>query len=184
MNFLFFVVVLSTALLALASGAAVLFALYATMIGFAMGAPYVRSKKVKIEEMMALARLMPGESAVDLGSGDGSVVIAASRTGASAVGVEMNPMLVWYSRMRLRHARPAMAGRARIMRGNFYNFSLRDMDVVFLYLWPSTVARLREKMERELKPGSRVISNAFPISGWTPTREDQGVFLYQIGAKN
>lgn len=157
----------------------VFFILYAVVIGSLMGAPYVRSKKEKIARMLAYARITPEDRVVDLGSGDGSLVIAAAAAGAGAViGVEMNPLLVWYSRIRIRRA--GFQGRARIIRGNFYTTPLRSTDVLMLYLWPSTLDNLREKMERELEAGSRVVSNAFPVAGWTPVRHEDGVFVYHI----
>jgi len=158
----------------------VFFILYATVIGLMMGAPFVRSKREKIARMIVYARITPQDTVMDLGSGDGSLVIAAARAGAGAViGVEMNPLLVWYSRIRIRRAR--LQCRARVMCGNFYATALGGTDVVLLYLLPSAVEHLREKMERELKSGSRVVSSIFSIQGWTPVRQEDGVFLYHIG---
>lgn len=161
-------------------GAAMIFALYATMIGQMMGAPFVPSKKGKADLMIVLAHIASEDVVVDVGSGDGALVIAAARAGARAArGIEMNPFLVWYSRLRIRRA--GLSGQARIMRANFYRVPLHDADVVLLYLWPSTMAKLREKLEQELKPGTRVVSQAFPIAGWTPIRTDGDIFLYRVG---
>ena len=167
------------AFLTLLAAGLLVFTVYATLVGFAMGAPYVRSKKEKIAAMMALAEISSHDMVVDLGSGDGSLVIAAAASGAAAaVGVEMNPLLVWYSRMRIRRAR--LASRARIVRGNFFDFPLAGADVVLMYLWPSTVEKLGEKMKQELKSGARVVSSAFPIAGWMPERIEKNVFVYEI----
>ncbi len=179
MAFSFGVLALAAAFTLFAVGT-VFFMLYAVVIGSMMGAPYVRSKKEKIARLIAYARIAPDDTVVDLGSGDGALVIAAAAAGAaSAIGVEMNPLLVWYSRIRIRRA--GLHGRARIIRGNFYTTPLRGASVVLLYLWPSTLANIREKMESELETGARVVSNAFPIVGWTPVRQEDGVFLYEIG---
>ena len=153
--------------------------LYGTIIGFAMGAPFVRSKKEKIAGMIALAGVSAEDTVVDLGSGDGSLVIAAARAGArAAVGVEMNPLLVWYSRLCIWRA--GLGHRARIIRGSFYDSPLDTADVALMYLWPSTVEKLGEKMKRELKPGARIVSSAFPIPGWVPIESRQNIFLYRI----
>ena len=168
------------AFLTLLAAGLLIFVVYAAIVGFAMGAPYVRSKKGSIGRMIDLAGISAGDVVVDMGSGDGSLVIAAARAGAqSALGVEMNPLLVWYSRLCIWRA--GLGGRASIIRGNFYDFPLDSSDVAFMYLWPSTVEKLGEKMKRELKPGSRVVSSAFPIAGWDPERAENSVFLYRIG---
>ena len=158
------------------------FGVYTSIIGPRQGAPFVPSSRRKIAVMLELARVKSGEKVLDLGSGDGAVLMAVARCGAYATGVEINPLLVWYSRGRIRMR--GLAHRAVVRRGNFYDFPLGGADVVLLYLWPSTVARLREKMERELKPGARVVSQAFSIPGWMPVHEENGIFLYHPGVKN
>ncbi|MEK7082137.1 MAG: 50S ribosomal protein L11 methyltransferase [Patescibacteria group bacterium] len=166
----------------------IFFALYVTIIGQAMGAPFVRSRKEKIARMIEFSEITAEDSVMDLGSGDGSLVIAASRAGArEAIGIETNPLLVWYSRWRLRQRRVSpdapMGASGRIIRGNFYRMPLAGADVVFLYLVPRTMEKIREKMDRELKHGTRVVSNAFPIPGWIPARQEDGVFLYHFGRR-
>ncbi len=151
--------------------------IYAVVIGHIAGAPFVRSKKEKIKTMMDLAGLKPGEVAVDLGSGDGSLIIEAARQGARATGIEINPFLCWYSLWRIKKA--GLQDRAKIIRGNFYHHSLKDADAIFLYLWPSTIEKLKEKLSRELKPEARIVSNGFPIRGWNPIMEKGGVYLYR-----
>lgn len=140
------------------------------------GAPFVPSKKGKIKTMLELANIKPGETVYDLGSGDGALIFEAALHKAQTVGIEINPFLVWYSRF--------LAGRIGLKRKvtikwmDFRKFSLANADIVFLYLWPDTNAKLREKLERELKKGARIVSNSFPIKGWTPLQEKNGVFLY------
>lgn len=127
--------------------------------------------------MLELAQIKPGEKVIDLGSGDGSLVTEAAGRGAEAIGVEINPFLVWYSRWRIKKAN--LQDKTKIIRGDFRNFSLDQANVVFLYLWPETVAKLKEKLIRELRPGARVISNGFPLAGWHPQAAENGVFLYR-----
>ena len=143
-----------------------------------MGAPYVRSQKKKISTMLELARITPGETALDLGSGDGSLVIEAARQGANATGIEINPFLIWYSRQRIRRA--GVTKNARVARANLFKYPCTDTNVIFIYLWPETLVRLEKKLEHELSPGSRIISNGFPISGWNPILVKDEVYLYEI----
>lgn len=151
---------------------------YVGIIGYIKGAPFVPSKPERIQTMIALAEIELNTRVVDLGSGDGSILIAAARRGAIAVGVEMNPFLIPYSRWRARRA--GVEERTTFIRGEIKHCRIDDADVVFLYLLPSLLSNISAKLSSELKPGARVISNAFPILGWTPVVEQNGVFVYRI----
>ena len=146
------------------------------MIADKKGAPYVRSHDDKIKTMIEVGRIKPGEVVVDLGSGDGSLLIAAARAGATCRGIEINPFLIWRSRRLIR--KTECANRITITRENFFAASLGDADIVFVYLWPRTMQQLLEKCTRELKPGARVVSNLFPIPQWTPYEERDMIFGY------
>ncbi|TSC63161.1 MAG: hypothetical protein G01um1014106_566, partial [Parcubacteria group bacterium Gr01-1014_106] len=98
---------------------------------FLFGAPYVPSKQSKVRALLELSGVRPGEKAVDLGSGDGRIVEAFARAGAEAHGYEINPMLVWTSRRRLRAA--GLSGKACIHWKSFWPADLSDMDVVAFY---------------------------------------------------
>jgi len=154
-----------------------IFEMYVVIIGHLKGGPFIRSAKKRIETMMELANIKQGERVVDLGSGDGTLVLKAARRGAYAVGIEINPFLVWYARLRIKKA--GLARNASIIRGDLWRYALSDTDTVFLYLLPSTMEELKEKLLRELPPHARIVSNAFPLMGWTPIIEKNNVFLYR-----
>ena len=151
---------------------------YVGIIGRLKGAPFVASRPERIKTMIDLANLKEGMRVVDLGSGDGSILIAAAHRGAIATGVEMNPFLIPYSQWRARRA--GVSSRTTFIRGEIKNHPIHDADVVFLYLLPSLLSKINVKLSSELKPGACVISNAFPIANWTPVMEKNGVFLYRI----
>jgi len=158
-------------------------ALYATL-GFTIfsHAPYVPSRRRELTRMLRVAAIRPGERVVDLGSGDGKIVLAAARAGAEAFGVERQPLLVLISR--LRAGLKGLSARARFRTGNLFHADLRTADVVFCYLLPKAMARLHEKLERELKPGARVVASAFAIRAWEPAIVDRDgetapIFLYR-----
>jgi len=151
---------------------------YVGIIGRIKGAPFVSSKPGRIQTMIDCADLKEGTRVIDLGSGDGSILIAAAKHGAIATGVEMNPFLIPYSRWRARRA--GVHNRIRFIRGEIKNYPIHDMDVVFLYLLPPLLGKISTTLSSELKPGTRVISNAFPIPNWTPVTQKDGVFLYRI----
>lgn len=177
MDFSTLIPLLASTGLVLASAVFLLFELYATIIGHMKGAPFVKSGKKNILAMLDLAKIAPGEKIVDLGSGDGALCIEAARKGATAIGIEINPFLVRISRWRAKRA--GVAERASFLKENFWNYPLGDINVVLLYLWPETLERLKDKLGRELVSGSRVVSNNFPIKGWTPVAEKNHVYLYR-----
>ncbi len=164
-------------LLVLAACAVAGFIFFSMIIGQLKGAPFVPSKPKRIAAMIELAGIKKGDRVCDLGSGNGAVLFAAARRGATGVGVEFNPFLVWFSRLRARWM--GLGGKISFVRQNFRTYPLSDVDVVFLYLWPSTMASLREKLMRELKPGARVVSNAFAIPDWASIAERDSVLLYR-----
>jgi len=120
--------------------------------------------------MLSLASLKPNERLVDLGSGDGRIVIAAAKLfGANAVGVDVRGALVKECRRRVREM--GLSGRVKVLRRNFRDVSLRKADVVALYLSSYTLGLLASKFTRELRRGSRVVTFDFPIFGWKSARE-------------
>lgn len=153
-----------------------IFEFYAVVVGEIKGAPFIRSSKIKIKIMLELADIKPGDKVVDLGSGDGTLLLGAARLGAKAEGIEINPFLVFYSRWRAHQA--GFKDQITIIKVDFFAYPLRDVDVIFLYLWPKTNKLLKDKLFKEAKAGAKIISSAFPILGWQPTKEKDGVFLY------
>ena len=132
--------------------------------------PFVPIPEDAIPEMLELASVRPGETVVDMGSGDGRIVIAAAKQfGATAIGVEVRGGLVRESRRRAREL--GLSGRARIIHGRFRDFSLRRADVLALYLSSYTLGLLAPKFKRELRKGSRIVTFDFPVFGWQPAAE-------------
>jgi len=166
--------------LALLVGAVVILAVVLTfLLPVIQGAPFVASDLKKVGKMIELAGLRPGERLADLGSGDGRIVLAAAANGHPACGFEINPVLVWWSRCRAR--RRGLDGRAHFLCSSFWKEDLAGFDAISVFGIDHMMPRLRRKLERELKPGTRVISNGFSIPGWEPVRRDGQVFLYIMG---
>jgi precorrin-6B methylase 2 len=165
----------------IALGVAVL-ALLWTYLSTLWGAPWARTSLEKVDRMLQLADVQPGETVVDLGAGDGRIVIrAARRFGARAIGVEVDPLRWWIANLAIRAL--GLRGRARVVRGNMFAYDLGEADVVTLYLLQGTNQQLRPHLEEGLRPGARVVSHAFPVEGWTPLVVDreQRLYLYEIG---
>jgi SAM-dependent methyltransferase len=135
-------------------------------------APFVPTPMPVVEEMLKLAEVDKRDRVYDLGSGDGRIVImAAQKFGAEAVGVELDDKLFQESAARI--VELGLEKRARILHENMYSVSLRPATVVTLYLLTSVNERLKPILERDLRPGARVVSHDFQIPGWEPkaTRE-------------
>lgn len=141
------------------------------------GAPYVPSVRGAIEEMLALAGVKEGMRVADLGSGDGRVVMAFARAGAEAHGYEVNPVLAWWSRRRIKKA--GLAGQAVIHCRSFWQENFSSFDVIVLYAIPHIMRGLEKKLRRELKPGALVLSNAFTFPNWPPRERRKFVHLYE-----
>jgi precorrin-6B methylase 2 len=118
-----------------------------------------------IEAMLDLARVTAADHVVDLGAGDGALVLAAARRGARAHGVESNPELVAAAR---RHAADAgLADRATFAEGDLFAADLAAATVVALFLLPGLNLALRPRL-RALRPGTRVVSNTWGMGDWAP----------------
>lgn len=148
-----------------------------SLIAAVYSAPYVGSKKRDIQDMLDLAEIRPGMKVLELGSGKGSLCVLSGQKGACALGLEINPVLVVYSKMlSLMHG----AGRrARFKWVNFWKFKLpADTEVVYLYLLPEYMSRVWDKLERELKPGTRVIFNGFVFKNQKICQKQGNASLY------
>ncbi|MBA4763037.1 class I SAM-dependent methyltransferase [Sphingomonas sp.] len=126
--------------------------------------PYVPTPPEVVEGMLDMAALKAGERLIDLGSGDGRIPRAAARRGATALGVEIDSNLV--ARARSLTRLEGLEERARFVRDDLFTVSLRDADVVTLYLLPAVNERLKPKLLNEMKPGARVVSHAFDMGDW------------------
>ena len=147
---------------------------------------YVPTPTNVVDVMLLRAQVRSDDVVYDLGSGDGRIVIAAaSKYGARGVGVELDAKLVAQARENARKA--GVSDRVRFVEGDLFKTDLSEATVVTLFLSPSVNLRLRSKLQRELKPGSRIVSYRFPIADWPPDAEvsvgGQPVYSWQIPAK-
>jgi predicted RNA methylase len=132
-------------------------------------APYYATPQAVVERMLALAGLKPGENMFDLGSGDGRIVITAARKyKANATGVELDPALVKQSRARIN--RPPLSSLARIIEGDLLRQDYSAADVVTVFLLPIANEKLIPMLEKQLKPGARVVSHNTPFAPWVPVK--------------
>ena len=150
------------------------------------GAMFHPSARVTVKTFLDHVPMKAGELLIDIGCGDGRVLRAAKRRyGVRALGFEVNPLA--YAMARLRTI--GMEG-IEVRLRNFWNVDIGDADVVFCYLFPDVMGRLAQKLVRELRPGTRVISCNFPLPGWRHSEllypesslHADPIYLYQIPA--
>ena len=154
--------------------------LLSLLVTFFTGAIWSPTPMKTVRRMLQMAWVKPGEKVYDLGSGDGRIAIAAAREfGATSVGIEVNPLLALLAKLKV--AAAGLRSAVKIVRGNLYDHSFRDADVVAIYLSPQGNKRLKEKLERELKDGARVVSHRWHFEGWEPMKvdEERKVYLYK-----
>jgi precorrin-6B methylase 2 len=147
--------------------------------------PYVPTTQVAVEAMLKLAGVTSDDVVYDLGCGDGRIVITAAKLyGARGVGIDIDPQ-----RIREADENARKAGVEQLVRfeeNDLFQANIREASVVTLFLLTSVNARLRPKLLRELRPGTRVVSNTFDMGDWKPDKEftvdtgDEGYFSKKL----
>lgn len=133
-----------------------------------MGSPYVPTKQKEVEYILKKAELKKDQVLIELGSGDGRVIrTAVSRYKVQGIGVEIHPLLLLWSKLYCRIQKlPLKSGSITFKRENFFKTDVTKADVIFLFLMPNTLKKLREKFIKECKKNTLVISHGFKIDGW------------------
>jgi protein-L-isoaspartate O-methyltransferase len=133
--------------------------------------PFITTPPEVVERMLELAATRAGDFVVDLGSGDGRIVIAAAQSfGASGLGIELDAELVKKSRQNADRAR--VADRARFVQGDALTADFSRASVLTVYLLPALLAKLQSRFIDELAPGTRIVSHSFTMAGWLPDRTE------------
>lgn len=134
--------------------------------------PFVVTPERVVDRMLEMAQVRPTDTVMDLGSGDGRIVIrAAEKFGARAIGVELDARLVALSRAQAQRA--GVAERVRFERGDALLADLRPASVLTLYLGPNFNERLLPRILSTMTPGSRVLSHDFGLGTWRPDRTER-----------
>ncbi len=132
--------------------------------------PYVPTPPEVVEGMLKLAGVKNGDVVYDLGSGDGRIVImAAEKFGARGVGVELNSERI---KLSIENAQKAhVQNRVRFLQQDFFKTDISEATVVTLYLLSSVNLELKPKLLKELRPGTRIVSQSFDMGDWKPDKE-------------
>ncbi|MGC9969581.1 MAG: class I SAM-dependent methyltransferase [Bryobacteraceae bacterium] len=147
---------------------------------------FVPTPEDVVEQMIKLANVHKGDVVYDLGCGDGRTVIAAAKLpGVRGVGIDISPERIKES---IENARKAgVMDRVTFREEDLFEADIKDATVVLLYLLPRLNLKLRPKLWRELKPGTRIVSHDFDMNDWKPEQELQlgghTIYLFTIPAK-
>jgi hypothetical protein len=136
------------------------------------GAPYVPTLDKQGRAALDLLNMQPGETLLELGSGDGKMLVLAARAGLNVVGVELNPFLVIFSWLRTMRYRKQV----RSIWGDFWRVQWPECDGVFAFLLDRFMVRLDKRMRQVNRP---LASFAFQIPGRKADAEKMGVYLYK-----
>jgi hypothetical protein len=132
-------------------------------------APFITTPAEIVERMLEMAGTRPHDTVLDLGSGDGRIVIAAAQKfGARGLGIELDAALVEKSRANAKAA--GVAERVRFEQGDVLVADISGASVVTVYLLPSLMGKLQSRFIAELAPGTRIVSHSFGMAGWPADR--------------
>ncbi len=152
------------------------FCLAVLLFGFVLffGAPYLPTLKKQKEAALDLLDLRPGQTLLELGSGDGRVLKAAAKRGLNSVGYELNPLLVvfsWFSTLRYRK-------QVKIIWGNYWTQQWPRTDGIFVFLLNKYMVKLDKKITQQYERPVKLVSFAFSIPKKKPIAKQAGLYLY------
>ena len=145
--------------------------------------PYKGTRPAVIARMLEMAEIKAGDHVIDLGTGDGRILIAAAREhGARGVGIDLDAVLIDKARANARSA--GVADRVRFEAGDLFRADLSAADVVTMYLLPEVNFRLCPQLLAQLKSGARIVSHAFDMGDWKPDATGRAggatVYLWRV----
>ncbi|MGQ0751942.1 MAG: SAM-dependent methyltransferase [Betaproteobacteria bacterium] len=129
--------------------------------------PFVPTPPKVVDMMLGIAKVGPSDYVIDLGSGDGRIVIAAAKKyGARGLGVDIDSALVETARREAQ--RQGVSDKVSFANRNLFITDIRDATVITMYLYPQVIMQLRPRLLKELKPGTRIVSHEFTLDEWQP----------------
>ena len=148
---------------------------------------FVPSRHAVVDGILKFAQVTKDDVVYDLGSGDGRIaILAAQKYGARAVGIELDPKLVVIAQEIASES--GVRDRVTFVVGDLFTADISAASVVTMFLSPSVNARLESKLRNELRPGTRIVSQQFPIGQWTPDAKtivsEMELFLWRVPPKS
>ncbi len=146
-------------------------ALFAGLVGITVAqvrldVPYVPTPQDVVDRMLDMAKLTKDDFHIDLGSGDGRIVVTAAKRGARSLGIDLNPDRIAEANENAKKA--GVADRVTFVQGNLFELKIGEANVLTMYLLQGVNLQLRPRILSELRAGSRVVSHAFSMNEWEP----------------
>jgi SAM-dependent methyltransferase len=144
---------------------------------------FVPTPNEVVDKMLEIAKVTPKDVVYDLGCGDGRIVItAAQKYGVRAVGIDIDPKRIAEANANAKAAK--VTDKVRFIEGDLFEADISEATVVTLYLLTRLNEKLKPKLQKELQPGTRVVSHAFDMGDWAPEQKTQvaasTVYLWRI----
>jgi len=146
---------------------------------------YVPSPQEIVDEMLKLGKITKDDVVFDLGCGDGRIVISAAKLGARGVGVDINPERIEEANQNAQAA--GVTDRVKFINEDLFKTDISSATVVTLYLLPARLTKLRPKLWKELKVGTRIVAHDFDLDDWKPEEtvdlEGHQLFFWTVTEK-
>jgi SAM-dependent methyltransferase len=143
---------------------------------------FVPTRELVIDAMLKAAKVGPTDVVYDLGCGDGRIVVAAAKLGASAVGIDIDPQRIKEANENA--AKNGVTGKVQFRQEDLFEADIREATVVTLYLLPTLNVKLRPRLMEQLRPGTRIVSHDFDMGDWAPEQtiavDGKTVYLWTI----
>ncbi len=144
------------------------------------GAPYAPIGTEKTQTMLNLLQIKKDQKAVDLGAGDGRVVIELAKRGLEAHGYEINPILAFWAKWNIHKA--GLQGKAFIHLGDFWKVDLGGFDIITIYLTSHIMGQIEKKVLNQAKPGTQIVVNYFQLPTLKHVKEKEKIYLYTLSS--
>ncbi len=151
---------------------------YFKILASIKGAPYAGTKMAKVRAMIKIAKIKSSDKIVDLGSGDGRILIEAAEkhAGNKFAGFEINPFLYLKSKRKIKKF--GLENRIEITKRDYFKENLSEFTIIFLFLIPYQMDRLEKKLKKEIKAGAKVISYGYEFNNWEYSLKKENIYLY------
>lgn len=146
------------------SVAALFLLIGAIIVNIMVRVPYAPTQRTKLDGIMSQFDIKQGDIFYDIGCGDGRMLLEAEKHGAKAIGFEISPIPYLKARLNIWLSK----SNAQVLYKNFYHVNLSDADAVFCFLIDKVMPQVEEKLQKELRPGIKVVSYAFKMPNWKP----------------
>ena len=144
----------------------------------ALGAPYAAIGEKRLKTMVSLLNLKKGKRLIDIGAGDGRIVMFVAKKGVTSFGIEINPLLVLIARIKIRKQK---LKNAHIILADCWQHDFSNYDYITVWGTTNMMKNLEKKLLKELTPGTKVVSNHFRFPNWKYAKEKEDVYLYIQG---